>query len=747
MRNFWIFPAVSAGILSACFFSSPRYLMIGAWILALIRILFLKRNKVLKTVIVFSILMGTYFAFVLHQQMASHLIGSADSGVIFPDEIKINGDQLSGVIKLPDQKARFNYQLKSQTEKKSWDDLRSPVLIEFKASRQQGIPGPRNPGEFDFKQYENHQNIFQSFTIDRIDRSMQYIPNSFFDSIHLYRVNFLNYLSQLPHWMKIQAQGLLAGYSGPDSRNLFDVLSVLGVIHLFSLSGLHIFLLIFIIQKTCSFLRINKELVDWTLLLILPIFGIFVGLKTGIMRAIVLAMMLIVVDKFKIDLSRLDLFGITILICLLLDPFALIEMGGQLSFVLSGALLYLNEQGYLMTSLKMNLLSLPIICFYTFQFSIWIWLMNIIFVPIFTYLILPSAILSAIFPNSLRGCWIQLNNFFELLYSSMSKLSDSKFSTIVVGQIPILITVALVLLGLLQLNRKRIVNIYFKYYLALFFLGIIYLKFPIFGMVSIIDVGQGDSILVTTPFVRKSILIDTGGKLKFPSPDWKKHDSKNQVELSTIPYLKSRGISKLDQVFLSHKDVDHIGNLDTLLTKFPVGQVNFGIGLDQNQRIKSIIHNHPDVKFSSHRRGENFFVGGSKWQVLWPDHKAMGENGDSLTLLADLGGKKWLFTGDLDIENEHKILSLQHFHVDFLKAGHHGSKTATSDELLKITDPSLALISAGVNNRYGHPNKETIDRLDHHHVPHLNTAGYGMISWYYFPISQISGVRTYLRVK
>src|SRR5699024_10239726 len=83
--------------------------------------------------------------------------------------------------------------------------------------------------------------------------------------------------------------------------------------------------------------------------------------------------------------------------------------------------------------------------------------------------------------------------------------------------------------------------------------------------------------------------------------------------------------------------------------------------------------------------------------------------------------------------------------IDYLKAGHHGSKTSSGNDLLKKAKPDIAFISAGVNNRYGHTNKETIRRYDNHQIQHMNTADYGMITWYYYPLKQNNKIKTFLK--
>jgi len=378
-----------------------------------------------------------------------------------------------------------------------------------------------------------------------------------------------------------------------------------------------------------------------------------------------------------------------------------------------------------------------------YQFNLLMLLTNIIFVVFFTYVILPITIISYLSVH--WKIWDSINLIFEKIYKLLDLISHDESFMYVTGSIPSTMVVILILIVILYVESKDFWNRYLAQYVIIFSLCVIFNKFPLFGQVTLVDIGQGDSILITTPFIRKTFLIDVGGKLSFPSKPWAKHKASNQVEFSTIPLLKSQGISKIDKVILTHKDVDHIGNLESLLDGIKVSEVNFGIGLEKNARIKADIRNYPRIKFKSIHQGDNVKTDFISWHVLWPNHAGIGENSDSVTLLAQIKNKKWLFTGDLDIGSEKKILQEQKFNVDYLKVGHHGSKTSTSDQLLEETRPKIGFISSGINNRYGHPNKETIERLEKHGVKYLNTAEYGMISWYYYSFSDKEKITTYLK--
>lgn len=739
MKGLLIFPTLVAILIVTIYFEASWLIIF--LVLVLLRILCLKNKQLL--LLVFVVAGVFWIRCQLLEQSLRPVMPHFSSAIFSPDTYSVNGDLLSGQLQTEKQTVRFVYKLKSKSEQTDWRQQTEIVEAPVKIKNITEINGPRNTGEFNFKKYAYHKNIHYTVELSKIGQKNIYRPQTILDKINVLRIHIIQHLAKLPKWLRIHAQSLIVGYTKNEDKDFLKILSILGVIHLFSLSGLHVLILLTIIRKITSALRIPVEWVNDVMLILLPCYGILVGSKSGIWRAIVLAMVGIILGKLKITWSRLDVFSVTIMICLLIYPFGVVEMGGQLSFLLSFAILYLyKETKFLLTVFKMNLVSLPLISFYTYQFNWLTLLANVLFIPLFTYVILPLTLISSITVD--WRLWEIPNQFFEWLYGFLDTLTNSSF-TLITGKLPAGIVVILVIIVLFYIESKTFWNKYLWQYLVIFIGCIILNKFPLFGSVSLIDVGQGDSILVTTPLQRKTFLIDVAGKLSFPTKPWAKRTSSNQVENSTIPFLKSQGISHIDKIFISHKDVDHIGNLDTILNKFPVKEVNFGIGLEENKRIKQAIKQHPEIKFKNLRQGDVVDTGFIKWQVLWPKKKGIGENGDSLTLLAKIKNKKWLFPGDLDSAGEQAILKNNNFQIDYLKLGHHGSKTATSDTLLEKTKPNLGFISAGVNNRYGHPNKETLERLQNHQVQYFNTAEYGMITWYYFSYSNQEKITTFLK--
>lgn len=178
-----------------------------------------------------------------------------------------------------------------------------------------------------------------------------------------------------------------------------------------------------------------------------------------------------------------------------------------------------------------------------------------------------------------------------------------------------------------------------------------------------------------------------------------------------IPYLRSRGVSHIDKLILTHTDTDHIGDLFEVVAHFSIGQIWVSSGsltdknfLNQLKKLKLPIH---VVEV-----GDQLPIFDSHLEVLYPLTRGDGGNNDSIVLYGRLLGTNFLFTGDLEEAGEEVLMATYpNLEVDVLKAGHHGSKGSSSPAFLERLRPALTLISAGKNNRYQHPHQETLERL------------------------------------
>lgn len=226
--------------------------------------------------------------------------------------------------------------------------------------------------------------------------------------------------------------------------------------------------------------------------------------------------------------------------------------------------------------------------------------------------------------------------------------------------------------------------------LAIFYLFL----FQILGLfhplaeVSVINVGQGDSILVRLPLNQGNILIDTGKESA-----WNALDS----------FLLGKGINKLDALVVTHDDSDHSGNKERVIEKYKPNQVvDFHKNYLQVRNLKLYDLN----------------------EICNED-----KNQSSIVLFMELNRMRILLMGDADAITEEEILKkYPNLKVDILKLGHHGSKTSSSDDFLDSVRPELAFISAGPYSMYHHPSPEVIQKLLKRHIPYFHTLEDGDLS-------------------
>jgi len=223
-----------------------------------------------------------------------------------------------------------------------------------------------------------------------------------------------------------------------------------------------------------------------------------------------------------------------------------------------------------------------------------------------------------------------------------------------------------------------------------------------------LDVGQGDAAAIESPS-GKVLLIDTGGVFA--------DGSDNEGRRTVGPYLRSRGVRRIDMELLTHPHADHIGGAATLLERFPTAGL-----LDNGQQTESPVLTHLRTDAAQHhipylaaRRGQILdFQDGVTARILAPTEAEThgSPNNASIVLLLQYGHTTFLFTGDAEADEEADLLAThQPLPCDVLKVGHHGSHTSTTSAFLAAAHPHIAVISVGAHNLYGHPSPEVLDRL------------------------------------
>ena len=249
--------------------------------------------------------------------------------------------------------------------------------------------------------------------------------------------------------------------------------------------------------------------------------------------------------------------------------------------------------------------------------------------------------------------------------------------------------------------------------------------------VSVLDVGQGDSIFTAFPNGR-TMLIDGGGQ---PGSEWAGgHRSGIDIgEQVVSPYLWWRGIRRLDVVALTHAHHDHLDGLHSVLQNFRVGEL--WIGRDETTAaFESLLKEARErgVRIVHETLGSKFDWDGVEGSVLWPaDLSPVNEasNDDSLIVRLDDGGVRFLLPGDAQKKVEQRLVA-EHadLSADFLKVPHHGSKTSSTADFVAAVAPKVAVVSAGEANPFGHPAESTVERYTQAGVRLLRTDRDGAVT-------------------
>lgn len=236
--------------------------------------------------------------------------------------------------------------------------------------------------------------------------------------------------------------------------------------------------------------------------------------------------------------------------------------------------------------------------------------------------------------------------------------------------------------------------------------------------INIIDVGQGDCILISTP-ENKNILIDGG-------------DENSERVIKS--YLKKRKIKKLDIVIATHFDKDHIGSLDYIIDKFNIGKVYTSKDIDKSQAYNNLIKScrNKNLNFEILKKGDKIKITKDiNIIVLNPSYIQENKNLNSIAINLSYINMDFLFTGDCEESNEVDMINSYDLeNVDFLKIAHHGSSSSSSDKFIKETSPDIAVISCGYKNQYGHPHKSTLDTLNKYKVKTFRTDINGDLVFY-----------------
>ena len=642
-------------------------------------------------------------------QASQNLADSVERVRILPDTIKVNGDSLSFRGKADGRIFQVYYKLQSEEEKETFQALTDlyEIGLEGKLSEPEG---QRNFGGFDYQAYLKTQGIFQTLNIKKIQSLKQVSSWDIGENLSSLRRKAVVWIkTHFPDPMRNYMTGLLLGHLDTDFEEMNELYSSLGIIHLFALSGMQVGFFMDGFKKLLLRLGLTQEKLKW---LTYPFSLIYAGL-TGFSASVIRSLLQKLLAQHGV--KGLDNFALTVLILFIIMPNFFLTAGGVLSCAYAFILTMTSKEGeglkaVTRESLVISLGILPILSFYFAEFQPWSILLTFVFSFLFDLVFLP--LLSILFALSFLYPVIQLNFIFEWLEGMIRFVSQVASRPLVFGQpnawILILLLISLALVYDLRKNIKRLAV------LSLLITGLFFLtKHPLENEITMLDVGQGESIFLRD-VTGKIILIDVGGKAESSKKieKWQEKTTTSNAQRTLIPYLKSRGVSKIDQLILTNTDKEYVGDLLEVTKAFHVGEILVSKGsLKQKQFVAEL--QATQTKVRSITAGENLSIFGSQLEVLSPRKIGDGGYEDSLVLYGKLLDKYFLFTGNLEEKGEKELL--KHYpdlKVDVLKAGQHGSKKSSSSDFLEKLKPETTLISVGKNNRTKLPHQETLTRLE-----------------------------------
>ena len=483
-----------------------------------------------------------------------------------------------------------------------------------------------------------------------------------------------------------------------------------GISHLFAVSGMHVSFIVLIL----TFCLKKFKWYELAMVLMLLLYAFLTNFLPSIMRSVIFFILCLLKNKFKWKISTFNLFLIMTIFFLFYNPYYIYNIGFIYSFTISGFLIYfsdkLKEKKYFKSLIKISLLSflvsLPITIYNNFSINLLSPILNLFFVPFVSLIIFPLSFLIFLLPL-FNGVYLFLINVLEQISLFCSNINYFNF---IFARPSIYVILIYYIVIVLALKNK-------KYFIILFLIIIIHYNICIFKnslVVTMLDVNQGDCLLISYPHNQGNILIDTGGKL---------FDDSNYISNNIIiPYVKSLGIKKIDYLILTHGDYDHMGDGINLVNNYKVKNVVFNCG-EFNELEKELIKVLDKKKINYYSCIKELNIDSNKLYFL-QTKKYNNENDNSNVIYTELDGYKFMFMGDASQEREKDILEKYNLgSIDFLKVGHHGSNTSSSKEFIDKINPKYSIISVGKNNRYGHPNKEVLNNLNNSKIYRTDQDG------------------------
>lgn len=754
-NRFWLLLALFWGALSLVVYR-PNACTICLALLVFCACLTLRSAKALWRLGFLTLFFLAYLCFDkvgLERQRAQAAGSGSYSLVVQADDYEVESDGLvkgrgrmdSGSIVL------FIYRAKSQQQLDPFLRSDGPLRLSGSGERTP-VMGATNRFQFDWARlletrHITHQLFYETAVVSR--EQPKGIWPRILSLIRTSHARAEDWARRLPNPLGSYTRALLLGAKADDLYQENPKIQELGLIHLFSLSGLHVSFLLGTIGRLGSRLRLFRELTSVVQAILLPVFYLFTGSPPVLVRAVVAGELRLVKENFATPIEDVVLWSWSLLLSLVVTPEILLTLGGQLSFALTLGLIEAKRLSYWQRALFLSAISFPIIVAQQYGWNCWQSFDNLLAVPVFSVVVLPAVLIGS-FGSFLPVVLTAANNVvlgFDRLIFWIGSLPGY----IVLGAFfwPVLVGLFALPWYCFQKTWQQ------KAWLigcwgCLLLLVTLAVHLPMTGEFVTFDIGQGDAAVLIEPGHRSVTVIDTGGKVTFgrqkqfdlkekrPAPLSAKGEAAKKLRKKEglaqsviVPFLHARGISQIDTLALSHQDQDHIGDARVLLESFRVKQLVMPAGMTDGPAFQKKLRPYlKKTKVIEATRDTQ--IPNCPFHVLHPFERGEAKNEDSLAWGGVLGGKTFFTAGDLDQAGEQRVMAAQpNFHPEVVKFGHHGSKTATCPVVFAKWQPKIGLVSAGRNSRYGHPHKETLETAKKENMIVYNTQRQGMLKYVY----------------
>lgn len=610
---------------------------------------------------------------------------------------------------------------------------------------------PRNPGQFNRRIYESGKKIdfyLENPTVLEVKEQRSGVR----EVVEIWKTEMMNRCEKIyPDAEASILEAMLFGEKRELSGDIKELYQAAGISHVLVISGLHISLLALAVAGILR--RLGFPMPVWVILSVgvLAGYGILIGQPTTAVRALLMFFVLQGARLLGRSYDLLSALAFAGILMLLDNPDLILDGGCRLSFcAVIGVGWYVSEKNKIFRSIgekekRKNrgkggkgssagaileniragwylwLFTLPVMLDTFYQVSVVGILWNLVAIPLLPVIIASGGlgvVLAGwnIFLGSLAGSpaygmlqlYQEIGNISEKLPVGMWTPGQPS-KPVIAGYYLVIFLLVLVEKQLIKREKRwKIRKIFPGMELCSMLLLLLLMAHPWQQRekITFLDVGQGDASLLQSG--GQTLLLDGGST-----------SQKNVGTYVILPYIKQQGISCLEAVVLTHTDQDHINGVTEVLEEGKKGWLTvknlmypyWMEGTEQGKQLKKLAEE-AGASCRKIRAGDRLTIGKAEAVVLYPkeQEKIAEPNAGSLVLFWKWEGVRAMFTGDLPEEKERELL--QNLPAcEILQVGHHGSATSTCREFLEQVQPSLAVISCAMKNRYGHPSPDTVDRV------------------------------------